>query len=331
MHTSPDGIHWKISDQRVLPLGADSANLAFNDSRLKKYVAYIRVWSPVRKVGRIETDDITKPWPFQKIEKPKYMWGVGRTPVASYEVPTVFGLDEHDPPGFGPLRVRLRPVPLGRQCVLHVSFALPALPGTADRQVLQRWAGGHPDGREPRRHRMDARVTRSLSVTGHARRDRPAWHLHMAIGMLRRGGKLFQYYTGYPFTHGAWDLQPMPSGGICSLEQRLDGFVSAEAGPDGGEFTTRPLVFSGVRLVLNVQPLPRWAVARLRSFDRQGHVAPGFSLADCDEVQGNHLEKTIRWKGKSDLSSLRGRVIGLRVVLRACKLFAFQLPLGRKG
>ena len=44
-----------------------------------------------------ETDDITKPWPIKQIEKPKYMWGKDKIPVASSEVPTVFGYDEHDP------------------------------------------------------------------------------------------------------------------------------------------------------------------------------------------------------------------------------------------
>jgi hypothetical protein len=34
----------------------------------------------------------------------------------------------------------------------------------------------------------------------------------------------------------------------------------------------------------------------------------------------------VSWKGKSDLGSLRGRAIRLRVVMRAGKLFAFQFP-----
>jgi len=53
---------------------------------------------------------------------------------------------------------------------------------------------------------------------------------------------------------------------------------------------------------------------------------PGFSLGDCDEVSGNHLEKTVTWKAKADLSSLHGHVVRLRFVMRACKMFAFQFP-----
>jgi len=38
------------------------------------------------------------------------------------------------------------------------------------------------------------------------------------------------------------------------------------------------------------------------------------------------LEKTVSWKGKTDLSSLCGKALRLRFVMRSCKLFAFQFP-----
>jgi len=41
---------------------------------------------------------------------------------------------------------------------------------------------------------------------------------------------------------------------------------------------------------------------------------------------GNFLEKTVTWKSKDDLGSLRGRPVRLRFAMRAAKLFALQFP-----
>ena len=76
---------------------------------MKKYVAYIRAWAPRdtdkggeglgrRKIGRMEADDVTKPWPVKQLDKPYRIWGDDKIPVASYEVPHVFGYDDRDPP-----------------------------------------------------------------------------------------------------------------------------------------------------------------------------------------------------------------------------------------
>jgi hypothetical protein len=149
--------------------------------------------------------------------------------------------------------------------------------------------------------------------------------LYMAVGMLRRGGKIFQYYNGYQVSHGTPENVQSRIGAICRLEQRLDGFASADANLAGGEFTTPPLVFSGARLALNVNA-SALGICKIELLDEQRHAIPGYSLGDCDEIGGNYLEKTVSWKGKTDLASLRGRAIRLRVMMRACKLFAFQFP-----
>jgi hypothetical protein len=78
-----------------------------------------------------------------------------------------------------------------------------------------------------------------------------------------------------------------------------------------------------VRLALNVNT-SALGTCNVELLDEQRHAISGFSLGDCDEIGGNHLEKTVSWKGKTDLASLRGRAIRLRVVMRACKLFAFR-------
>ncbi|MBI3922927.1 MAG: hypothetical protein HY318_16015, partial [Armatimonadetes bacterium] len=97
VYTSPDGLRWKASSDRVFPLVPDTANQAAWDTRLRKYVAYLRVWNPMRKVGRVEMEDILKPWPYDRSVKPYHIWGEDKVPVTSVEIPTVFGYDEQDP------------------------------------------------------------------------------------------------------------------------------------------------------------------------------------------------------------------------------------------
>jgi hypothetical protein len=127
----------------------------------------------------------------------------------------------------------------------------------------------------------------------------------------------------YRTTHGVLGNEPGTDGAICRLEQRLDGFVSADAAFEGGEFTTPPLRFAGSKLVLNINA-SAMGTCKVEILDEQGNVLPGYSLADCDEIGGNHIEKTVSWKGKSGLPPLAGRAVRLRFVMRACKLFAFQ-------
>jgi hypothetical protein len=324
VHTSPDGIHWKMSDTRVLPLLPDTANQAFYDSRLKKYVANIRVWAPMRKVGRVEMDDITKPWPFDKTVKPFYIWGEGKIAVPSHEVPIMFGYDEHDP------------VPSD-----HYNAACVQYPWADQAYFLFPSAYRHfpdpPIGKYGNDGLVDIQMATSRDGVKWTRLSREPYaalgtqdeadcgQLYMAVGMLRRGGKIFQYYNGYQVSHGTPENVQSRIGAICRLEQRLDGFVSADANLEGGEFTTPPLVFSGTRLALNINA-SAMGTGKIELLDEQGHAISGYSLGDCDEIGGNHLEKTVSWKGKTGLSSLRGRSVRLRVVARACKIFAFQFP-----
>jgi hypothetical protein len=319
VHTSPDGIHWKMSQERVFAVAADTANQAFYDTRLKKYVANIRVWAPMRKIGRVELDDITAPWPVMQVEKPFYIWGTDKIPVASYEVPIVFGYDEQDPAGSDHYNAACVQYPWADRAYFLFPSAYRHFPdppigrfgndGLVDIQMAVsrdgvRWT----------------RLSRDPYVSLGTQEEADSHQMYMAVGMARRGSKVFQYYGGCQTSHGEVPSRPGP---INRLEQRLDGFVSADAAFEGGEFTTPMLIFSGTRLVLNINA-SAMGIARVEIRDDQGHALPGFSLSDCDEVGGNHLEKTVSWKGRTDLSSLHGRAVRLRFVMRACKLFAFQ-------
>ncbi len=326
--TSPDGIHWTTSSQRLFPLGPDTANQALWDTQRGKYVAFIRLWNPLRKVGRIEMDDIMEPWPYRKIEKPYYIWGEDKIAVPSKEVPTAFEYDDRDP------------VPSD-----HYNAAAVEYPWAADAYFMFPSAYLHfpdpPAGQYANDGLLDIQLAVSRTGVKFQRLSREPYVplspeaakdskcLYMAVGMVRRGDYIYQYYAGYEITHGApQQAGPNPIGSICALRQRLDGFISADAAYTGGELLTPPLKFAGDHLELNVD-CSALGSCQVGVLDRAGEPFPGFGAGACDEIHGNHISKTVSWQGKSDVSSLAGETVRLHFLLRACKLYAFQFAVSR--
>ena len=144
--------------------------------------------------------------------------------------------------------------------------------------------------------------------------------------MLRRGNVIYQYYSGY-------DLIPIIptdgprtkiSGTVMETRQRLDGFVSVDAGSDGGRFVTPVLVYSGRRLTLNLDVSAAGDI-RVELQDQTGHPYRGYSFAESDPMDckrcggGGDL-----CHGDSDVASVAGKPLRIAFKLRTAKLFAFQ-------
>jgi hypothetical protein len=104
---------------------------------------------------------------------------------------------------------------------------------------------------------------------------------------------------------------------------RLDGFVSVHAPSAGGEAVTWPLVFRGRRLGVNISTSAAGGLL-VEIEDAEGKPLPGFGLADCHEVFGDDLDRTVVWKGGGDVGPLAGRPVRLRFVLRDADLFSFR-------
>ncbi len=104
---------------------------------------------------------------------------------------------------------------------------------------------------------------------------------------------------------------------------RTDGFVSVHAGASGGEMLTRPLTFTGKQLVVNYETS---AVGTLQFAlcDEAGQPYEGFSLADSDRLFGNEIAHDVNWQGRTDVGSLSGKPVRLRVRLRDADLYSFR-------
>jgi hypothetical protein len=148
----------------------------------------------------------------------------------------------------------------------------------------------------------------------------------MEQGMVRRGDEIWMFgtvrftghggvlYSGVQHEGGAHDR-------LVKLVQRLDGFVSLDAGTSPGNLITRPLVFEGGKLELNIaarQP------ARVALLDESGRAYQGFALEDCLPIRGDSVRQTVAWKGDPDLKQLAGKTVRVKIELLDAKLYALQ-------
>ena len=94
---------------------------------------------------------------------------------------------------------------------------------------------------------------------------------------------------------------------------RTDGIVSLYSTYSGGEFVTHPLIFEGDELVLNYATSAAGSI-RVEVQDAYGAPVPGRSLADCDEIFGDDIERVVTWRGDPNVGDLAGRPVRLRVM-----------------
>jgi hypothetical protein len=321
VHTSPDGLHWKAGP-RVFDLVPDTANQAAWDRQRGKYVAYVRKWDPLRKVGRIEMDDILQPWPNERLgDQAYFIWGQDSIAVPSREIPTAFGYDEQDPAVSDHYNPAVVEYPYAPEVYLsfpsaYMHFPEPPVGEYGNDGLLDIQLAVSRDG--VTFHRPERRPYVPLGLAG----EPDSASNYMAVGMARVGDYLYQYYGAYDETHGLPESrQQMPIGCFCALRQRLDGFCSLDADWAGGEFTTPVVSFTGSRLVLNIDT-SAMGVCRVELLDAEGRPLPGFEASACDEIRGNFIDHTVTWQGQSDVSGFAGRPVRLRFLLRAAKLYA---------
>jgi len=118
------------------------------------------------------------------------------------------------------------------------------------------------------------------------------------------------YYTG-------------PASRLRRFTYRVDGFVSLSAGNGGGEVITRPLTFAGAKLILNFTTQERGEL-RVEIQDASGAALRGYTLNDCFKMRGDEIADAVRWRRGTDVSSLAGRSVRLRFVMRNADLYSFQ-------
>ncbi len=137
------------------------------------------------------------------------------------------------------------------------------------------------------------------------------------------GDELWFYYGAFQYVHrpAGKTVQVIQTGMISLAKLRRDGFVSLDAAGTG-EIVTKPLVFEGDRLVLNIACEDQGS-AMVELLDAEGEAISGFTRRDCDRITGDSVGKIVTWRGNSDVGKLAGTPIRLRIRLRKARLYAF--------
>jgi hypothetical protein len=114
-----------------------------------------------------------------------------------------------------------------------------------------------------------------------------------------------------------------PTAYLERLTWRTDGIASVHAGYQPGELVTKPITFEGSKLTVNISSSAAGG-GFVEIQDAAGKPIPGFTLADCVELNTDDLARVVSWKNGSDVSSLAGKPVRLRFRLKDADLYAFQ-------
>ena len=86
---------------------------------------------------------------------------------------------------------------------------------------------------------------------------------------------------------------------------------------------TKPMRFAGTALLLNVSTGAAGSV-RVEIQDGEGRAVPGYSLADCEPLVGDFIEKTVTWKHGKAPGNLADRPVRLRFALKDADLYSIR-------
>ena len=134
-------------------------------------------------------------------------------------------------------------------------------------------------------------------------------------GVVQTGPAEMSFFVSRHYAQPSWHIERMTL--------RLDGFSSVRAPYQGGEMLTRPLIFSGDRLLINYATSAAGSL-RVEVQDMGGRPFPGFSLSECREIIGDEIERRVTWEGRQDLGRLSGKPVRLRFALKDADLYSMR-------
>ena len=381
LYHSADGWSFKRYKIPVLPFRSGSqANLFYDDQR-QLYIAYHRSdftktlsGDTERTFVMTETTELIKPWPFKPVSQEESLamamrhrvhdlhpWYLDNGPLTpggfSFEYPYIFAPDESIDPRETDIYV---PKAMKYPWAEDAYLAFPVVyfhyeeSNPLTRVILMdpdRGRGSGPIETQVATSRDGIhwkRYPRPVYIGNGKHESWPVNQAYMAHGMIRRGDEIWQYYFGTEIYHSTWSKDKSKSA-VYRVVQRFDGFISADSPYDKeGYLITKPLIFKGNRLVLNIDT-DATGYAQVGFLDEEGQPIPGFSVDDCVFINGDFIETEMEWfpnwrefssmEGKKieelrpyksqfkfikDLSELEGKVVQVVFRMRGSKLYSMQ-------
>ena len=287
---SPDGIHWSsIRDEPVLTHGRfDSQNVAFWDAERNCYVAFYRDSLNGYRAVRTATSRDFLHW-----GEHRFLGFRGAARQHHY----TNAIQRYD-----------------RAPHLLVGFPTRFLPRS---KFPDRPEWTEPiliAGRDGRSFRLwnDPIIPANTRATSGNRSNYISW------GLVQLPGKANEYSL-----YAAEDRRTGTSMRLRRYSYRTDGFVSVSARNSAGELLTKPLKFSGNRLVVNYSAKSGGSL-RVELQDADGKPFSGYELGNSQVNGSDKIERTATWKKTNDVSQLTDHPIRLRFVLKDADLYSFQ-------
>ena len=125
-------------------------------------------------------------------------------------------------------------------------------------------------------------------------------------------------WTGDPPQKDPNARPPLKGVGLATL--RRDGFVSINAGPEGGTMMTRAFIFLGDTLLLNADASQ--GAITVEALDVDGEPIEGFARHASVPLTSDNIRHTLSWTGHPDLHQLQGRPVRLRFHLKRARIFS---------
>lgn len=299
--SSPDGIHWDLMREEPIltDYPFDTLNVPFWDTQREEYVGYCRgvagrgtsdFFTGVRWIRRATSNDFLNWSPLENID-------CGDTPWEHFYTNSCIQYDRAP----------------GTYLMFPSRFIHDRTPDpewTYDTGVSDIVFMSSRDGLTFDRSFLEAFIRPGLDFSN--------WHdrgIYFEVGILHTSDREMSMY-GMENSH-------LPTQRIRRYSLRTDGFVSVNAGYRGGEFTTRPMVFTGRELELNYSTSAVGSI-KVEIQDANGRAVPGFTLDDFPEKFGDEIEGKMSWNAGGDVSPLAGTPIRLRFVLEDADVYAFK-------
>jgi hypothetical protein len=126
------------------------------------------------------------------------------------------------------------------------------------------------------------------------------------------------YYTALTTGHGG----PMPPKRISigRAEWRRHGFVSLDAGPDGGWIETRAVQLGSPSLIVNADA-SRGRV-RVALLEADGRPLQGFTLDDAVPIERDETRAVARWRGHAPVPT--DRPLRVLVELTSARIYSLS-------
>lgn len=142
--------------------------------------------------------------------------------------------------------------------------------------------------------------------------------LGVACAPVHTATETWVYYSAISATHGA----PVPPKRMTvgRAEWRRHGFVSADAGPQGGEIVTRPVRLPGGTLVVNADASGGELRVALREVD--GRSISGRDFGDCEPLTADRTQWIARWRGGAGVPADRPVQVAIRMT--SARLFSLE-------